>query len=161
MRSPADLFAVNGARLSDGVMAALRRELDATSANVGTVERSVLGFQSRDLTAHFWQRMKAYSTATMRTRLGGLPSNLKTGPPTWRHANSALRHFAAWPQCTGANCLINETEAHVTFLSGAERFCPMTEATWFFLGVRGLAFWSAVVAVSEIKTARERKRSRQ
>ena len=27
----------------------------------------------------------------------------------------------------------------------------MTEATWFFLGVAGLALWSAVVAVSEIK----------
>jgi hypothetical protein len=37
----------------------------------------------------------------------------------------------------------------------------MTEATWFILGVTGLALWSAVVAVSEIKTARERKRSRQ
>ena len=50
---------------------------------------------------------------------------------------------------------------YATFLSRAERFCPMTEATWFFLGVAGLALWSAVVAVSEIKTARERKRSRQ
>jgi hypothetical protein len=43
---------------------------------------------------------------------------------------------------------------YATFLSGAERFCLMTEATWFFLGVAGLALWSAVVAVSEIKTAR-------
>ena len=37
----------------------------------------------------------------------------------------------------------------------------MTEATWFIMGVAGLAIWSAIVAISEFKTARERKRSRQ
>jgi hypothetical protein len=37
----------------------------------------------------------------------------------------------------------------------------MTEATWFFLGVAGLVFWSAVVTVTEIRTARASKRLRQ
>ena len=29
----------------------------------------------------------------------------------------------------------------------------MTEATWFIMGVAGLAIWSAIVAISEFKTA--------
>lgn len=35
----------------------------------------------------------------------------------------------------------------------------MTEAQWFYLGVGGLALWSACVAITEIKNARARKRS--
>ena len=37
------LFAVNGARLSDGVMAALRRELDATADWSKTTRRRAVG----------------------------------------------------------------------------------------------------------------------
>jgi hypothetical protein len=37
----------------------------------------------------------------------------------------------------------------------------MAEASWFFFGVAGLAFWSAAVTVIEIRNARARKRFRQ
>ena len=39
--------------------------------------------------------------------------------------------------------------------------CLMTEANFFMMGVAGLALWSAIVAVFEIKAAWERSRRRQ
>ena len=39
--------------------------------------------------------------------------------------------------------------------------CLMTEANFFMMGVAGLALWSAIVAVFEMKAAWERSRRRQ